>query len=266
MLHVTEQSGGLMGEYIAVNGHPTWCDENGSGDPVLLLHGAFSHCDDLLEGFAPLADHYRLVAFDRRGHGRTADTGEAFHYDDMADETIAVLERLDEPAHVVGYSDGGIVALLVALTRPELVRSLVLIGTNYHFDGLVPGVFDDVGPESELVEVTLPAYADRSPDGAEHYPIVVSKTSAMFKSEPTMTTADLGRIAMPALVLVGDDDAVEVTHTWSLYESLPAGQLAVVPAASHLVGYEKPELVVQLVRDFLHAGADVTTMMPIRRA
>lgn len=255
-----------MGEYIDVNGHPTWFELSGSGDPVLLLHGAFSNSDGLLGGFARLAEEYRLVAFDRRGHGRTADSDAPFHYDDMANETIAVLEHVDAAAHLVGFSDGGIIALLVALTRPELVRSLVVIGTNYHVDGLVPGVFDDVGPDSELVAFTRPGYAERSPDGADHYPIVVAKTAAMLTSEPTLTTADLARVPMPALVLVGDDDAVLPTHTWSLYESLPASQLAVVPGTSHLLPYEKPDLVAQLVAEFLRTGGAVSTMMPLRRS
>jgi pimeloyl-ACP methyl ester carboxylesterase len=261
------RGGDLVGEYVAINGHPTWIERTGEGTPVLLLHGGFSNSDGLLDVFARLGEEHRLVAFDRRGHGRTADTDAPFHYSDMAGETIGVLEHVGgEPAHLVGYSDGGIVALLVALARPELVRSLVLIGTNYHCNGLVPGVFDDVGPDSELVTFLLPDYAERSPDGADHFPVVVAKGAAMIESEPTMTADDLARITAPALVLVGDDDAVLATHTWSLYESLPAGQLAVVPGASHIAPYEKPLLVAQLVDEFLGAGGAVSTMMPIRRA
>ncbi len=81
-----------------------------------------------------------------------------------------------------------------------------------------------------------------------------------------MTVEDLARITAPALVLVGDDDVVLATHTWSLYESLPTGQLAVVPGASHIVPYEKPSLVAQLVDEFLRTGGAVSTMMPVRRA
>ncbi len=257
-----------MGEYIAINGHQTWVDATGQGSPVLVLHGGFSNSDGLLDVFAGLAEKYRVIGFDRRGHGRTADTHAPFHYSDMARETTAVLELAGggEPAHLVGFSDGGIVALLVALGRADLVQSLVLIGVNYHVDGLVPGVFDDVGPESELVTFTRPAYAERSPDGGDHFPVVVAKGAAMLASEPTLTTDDLARITMPALVVIGDDDIVQPAHTWSLFESLPAGQLAVIPGASHTVPYEKPELVAQLVADFLRSDGVVATMMPVRRA
>ena len=145
------------------------------------------------------------------------------------------------------------------------MQSLVLIGVNYHFDGLVPGVFDDVGPDSELVAFTRPGYAERSPDGVDHFPMVVAKAAAMLTREPTLTADDLARVQMPALVLIGDDDIVLSTHTWSLYDSLSAGQLAVIPGASHLVPYEKPELAAQLVGDFLRSGGAVSTMMPMRR-
>ena len=87
----------------------------------------------------------------------------------------------------------------------------------------------------------------------------------MFRREPTLRVEDLARIPVPALVLLGDDDAVVPMHTWSLYESLPAGQLAVIPGASHLVPYEKPALVASLVREFLESGGAVSTMMPVRR-
>ena len=89
---------------------------------------------------------------------------------------------------------------------------------------------------------------------------------AMIAAEPTMTEADLARVGAPALVLVGDDDIATMAYTCSLYESLPAGQLAVIPAASHLVVYEKPELVNALVTEFLTLEAPPQTLMPIRRA
>src|SRR5215217_2476591 len=102
-----------MGETVDINGHPTWVDQRGSGDTtILMLHGGLSNSDALEALTRTLAERYRVVAFDRRGHGRTADTDAAFHYDDMASETITVLEQvIGGPAHLVGWSDGGIVAL-----------------------------------------------------------------------------------------------------------------------------------------------------------
>ncbi len=142
----------------------------------------------------------------------------------------------------------------------------MLIGTNYHYEGIVPGTFDDVGPGTDTFAFLQPGYAERSPDGGDHFAVVVAKEAAMYTTEPTLTTDDLALIPMPALVMVGDDDAVVPGHTWSLYESLPRAQLAVVPAASHILPYEKPALVAQRVGDFLRSGGEVATMMPVRRA
>src|SRR5215475_7972019 len=114
-----------MATYVEIGGHPTWVTESGSGsEPLLLLHGGTSCSDDIL-GFlgGPLGERYHLVAFDRRGHGYTADSPEPFHYESMADEVVGVLETvIGGPALVVGWSDGGIASLLAARKRPDLVR------------------------------------------------------------------------------------------------------------------------------------------------
>src|SRR5262245_41600722 len=101
-----------MGEYLAIGGRSTWVDQRGGGaGTVLLLDAGLSNSDLLLDAIgAPLAERYRLVAFDRRGHGYTADTAAPFHYEDMAAETIGVLEAVvGGRAHLVGWSDGGII-------------------------------------------------------------------------------------------------------------------------------------------------------------
>ena len=198
-----------MGDYIDILGHPTWVDVRGQqgegAETVLVLHGGLSNSDALLDTIGgSLADRYRVVAFDRRGHGRTGDTDAPFHYDDMASETVCVLEQVvGGPAHLVGWSDGGIIAMLVALSRPDLARRLVLIGANFHFNGTLPM---DIPPDSPIIGMMQALYAERSPDGGDHFGDVAQKTFAMFASEPTMTTDDLARITAPTLVVVGDDD------------------------------------------------------------
>lgn len=255
-----------MGTYVDIGGHPTWVeDRRGPGEPLLLLHGGLSNSDQLLDSIGPsLVSHYRVVAFDRRGHGYTADTEAEFHYADMAIETIRVLQDVvGGPAHLVGWSDGGIIALLVALERPDLVNKLVVIGTNYHYDGFLPFEPD---PQSPFVEAFGAAYVERSPDGAEHFETAFSKGVAMINSEPTLTTDDIARINQPTLVVVGDDDLVTLSHTCSLYEALPQGQLAVVPGASHALPVEQPDVLVSLIVTFLTATEPPQTLIPARRA
>jgi pimeloyl-ACP methyl ester carboxylesterase len=250
--------------YIDLLGHQTWATIGSEKEAtVLLLHGGLSNSDAMLDLIgAPLSETYRVAAFDRRGHGRTADTAEPFHYATMADETIAFLEQLGGPAHLVGWSDGGNVGLLVALRRPDLVGRLVMIGSNYSHDGLLPLPVD---ADSPVLAMLAADYGERSPDGADHFGEVVGKTLTMFAAEPTLTVDDLRKVSVPALVLVGDDDAIVLSHTCSLYESIPGAQLAVVPGASHALPMEQPEETVRIINRFLTGDATPATLMPMRR-
>lgn len=260
-----------MGTRIDIDGLSTWTETRGTGEKtVVLLHGGLGNSDDILDSIGTgFEQDFRVFAFDRRGHGFTADTDEPFHYDEMATHAIKVLEHLDASSsgapsrvHLVGWSDGGIVALLVALRRPDLVDRLVLIGTNFHFDGLVELALGGDSPSGSMLE----AYARRSPDGAEHFSVVARKFMTMVTTEPTLTTDDLAGLEHPTLVLVGDDDMVRLDHTVALYEALPAGRLCVVPGASHVVVIERQRLVAAIITDFLQGPEPPETLLPIRRA
>jgi pimeloyl-ACP methyl ester carboxylesterase len=244
-------------------------DDDGAGPPVVVLHGGLEDGSAWAFLAAALAPRHRVLRPDRRGHGRTPDVDGAYTYELMADETVAVLDQVVAgPADLVGYSDGGVVALLVALARPDLVRSMVLIGTDFHRDGLLPAVVEhlaDPDPDNPALGPMRDAHAARSPDGAEHWATFHAKVSAMGVAGPTMTTDDLARIDRPVLVVVGDDDVVDHHHTVELFEHLPDAQLAVVPASSHLLPVEHPDEVVRLVQQFLDEDPP-TRIMPMRTA
>jgi pimeloyl-ACP methyl ester carboxylesterase len=223
-----------------------------------------SSSGSLLRNLAPHFDkNYRVAAFDRRGHGRTADTDAPFHYEEMADETIAFLEHLGGKHFVVGHSDGGNVALIVAMRRPELLKRVVLVGANYHFDGMRPMPMFHL--EGEQFEEWATKYGELSPSGKEHARDVITKTLHMFDTEPAFSVDDLAKISVPMLVMAGDDDVIAHNHTVELYESIPLGQLAVVPATSHKFIKERPALAQLLIREFLEDLSYPVTRMPIRR-
>lgn len=247
-------------------GHPTWMKLPRRGKPVVvLLHGGMSSSASLLASIGPgLSKDFRIGAFDRRGHGRTADTPEPFSYEAMADETIAYLELLGRRAHLVGHSDGANVALLVALRRPDLVKRVVVVGGNFHYSGLVD--FPLLEADTPGFDEWAQKYAAVAPEGLSHAREVLAKTNEMFRTGPTMTTEDLARITVPVLVLAGDDDVATLEHTVAMYESIPNSQLAIVPGTSHAVLKERTKDCVRLIRRFLTQRLPPQTRAPLRRA
>ena len=224
---------------ISLLGHPTWAQlPKRKGRTVVLLHGGMSSSASLLRTLGPtLAKRFRVAAFDRRGHGRTADTDAPFSYSAMADETVAFLEFLDRRVHLIGHSDGANVALLVAMRRPDLVHRVVAIGANYHYDGLMPMPSFDT--DSDEFAQWAERFGEHSPDGASHATVVEEKTRIMTYSEPNLTPGDLATIPVPVLVMAGDDDVATLAHTCSLYESIPQGELSIVPGTSHMLLKER---------------------------
>ena len=249
-----------------VNDHLTWVKlPKRKGKTVVLLHGGLSQSSSLLRVLGPsLAKRFELAAFDRRGHGKTADTDEPFSYDTMADETIAFIELLERRVYLLGHSDGANVALLVAMRRPDLLRRVVLVGANFHHDGLVP--MSDFTPESEGFAEFAVEFARDSPDGVEHAAAVVEKSLALVKSEPNLTVDELRTITTPILVMSGDDDVARLDHTVSLYEALSEAQLAVIPGASHGVLKEQTQLCLSIIVRFFLGPIPPITKLPLRRA
>ena len=258
-----------MGKYVDIGGVNTWYDEAGSGEPLVLLHGGLCTNETWAAQTPVFAERFRVVAPERRGHGHTADAPGPLTYDAMAADTVGFLDAIvGGPAHLVGWSDGGIVGLLVAIARPDLVRKLVVIGSNYDTTGIVPELADmfvGMAPDSDDMAMFRGLYEMHSPDGPEHWPVVFGKFAEMTQREPHIPVGDLARISASTLVVMGDDDMVSIEHTAALFRAIPNSELAVVPGASHAVVIEKPELVNRIVLDFLE-NEPVATMLPIRRA
>lgn len=250
--------------YVQLPGVRTWYAEHGDGEPLALLHPGGAGVDSRAFGpnLAALAAHFHVYTPERRAHGRTPDTPGPITLDAMAQDTAAFLETVvGGPAHLVGCSDGATVALLVALRRPDLVRRLVLVAGVFHHDGWEPSAID---PGIEPPEFLRRSYAELSPDGAEHYPVVVDKLAEMHLREPALTAAELSGVASRTLVMVADDDEVILEHAIALYRGIGDAELMVVPGTSHGLLVEKPDLCNGAIVEFLTTDP-VATLAPIRR-
>jgi pimeloyl-ACP methyl ester carboxylesterase len=257
-------AGGRMAEYVQTGAVRTWFDEHGDGDPLVLMHGGLVDARWFAPNLDALAENFHVYTPERRGHGHTADVEGPITYQVMADDTIAFLDAvIGGPADLVGHSDGAFVAMLVAMQRPELVRRLVMISGGFDKSGeAAPNAEFDV---DEVVQFLGGAYGEVSPDGEEHFPVVVSKIGELMKNEPRMDVSELSRVPHRTLVMFSDDDLVTLSHAVEMFEALPNAELAVVPGTSHFLTQEKPHLVNALLLDFL-TREPVATIAPIRRA
>ncbi|MGH2834283.1 MAG: alpha/beta fold hydrolase [Solirubrobacteraceae bacterium] len=254
-----------MADYVGLGGVSTWYEEHGDGEALVLMHpgGAGVDARAFSRNLGALAARFRVYTPERRGHGHTPDVEGPITFEAMAQDTIAFLETVvGGPAHLVGYSDGAIVALLVALRRPDLARRVVLVAGVFHHQGWAPGVID---PDNEPPEFLRELYGEISPDGVDHYQVLVEKLAEMHISEPRLQASELGAITSRTLVMVGDDDEVTLEHAVAMYRGLSDAELMVVPGTSHGLLVEKPTLCNTVIVDFLTTDP-LPTMAPIRRA
>lgn len=252
-----------MSPHVQLGDVRTWYGRYGEGQPLVLLHPGGADARAWAPNLEPLSAHFGVLTPDRRGHGRTADVDGPITYELMRDDTLAFLEHVvGEPAHLVGCSAGAVVALHVALRRPELVRGLILISGVFHRDGWIPSAIDPDAAPHESLRV---AHAELSPDGPAHFPVVSAKLARMNFEEPTLAASDLRGLARRTLVMLADDDEVTLEHAIATYRALPQGELAVVPGTSHGLLHEKPELCNRIIVDFLTKNP-APTIAPVRRA
>ena len=247
---------GYLGQYITAGGIKTYYEIHGEGEPLVLMHGGTCTIETLCEQTNELAKRYRVILPERRGHGRTPDVEGHITYELMAQDTVAFMEELGlKNAHLVGYSDGADVGLLMAISRPDLVGKLVSISGNFASDGLTERARRWI--ESATPQTWLPSLADlykkTSPDGPAHFAIIVDKIKRMWLEGPRITREQLGSVKAPTLVMVGDRDIITLEHTISLFRAIPNAHLFVVPGASHSLISEKPNLVNRAILDFLAA-------------
>ena len=250
-------------EYAQIHGFKMYYEIHGQGRPVVLLHGGMNTIDTSFARQIPvLAQHHRVIAIEQMAHGHTADVaGRTLTYEAMAEDTAALLMHLGvRHADLIGWSDGGQIALRLAFTHPELIRRVIASGVGFGANPAVPPA--PVKDFGKLAASWFPegyaAYKRVSPDGPEHWQIVAVKGRAMW-SAPTwgFRPTDLAKIKLPVLIVAGDHDLVSLEETARMVRAIPKAQLLVLPGTGHTTFQDRPSWLNPILLDFLHRADPV---------
>lgn len=225
-----QSHGGTTAE---INGIKLYYETYGEGPPVLVLHGGTGFIESMHYQISDLAKDHLVIAPDSRGHGRSSDGEGPLHYAQMADDMLALMDHLKiEKADIVGWSDGGIIALDLAIRHPDRVGHVVVSGANFDTNGLAEMPDLNADPEGESVAAQRDFYKRLAPDPA-HWPVFYRKVLTMWASEPHYTVEQLATIKSPVLVMAGEHDSIKREHTDALAKAIPLSQEVIIPGASH---------------------------------
>ena len=242
MTETTPQTG-----YAPVNGLQMYYEIHGTGEPLVLLHGAFGAIDLWGPILTTLAENHQVIAVELQGHGHTADIiDRPLSYEQMADDVAALMDHLTiEQADIVGYSMGGTTGLQLAIRHQERVRKLVAISPNYRSDGYYPELLAGLQQMTPAIFVGTPheaAYLRHAPH-PEDFPVLVEKQKVLPQAF-AFAEEDVAGITAPTLLIYGDSDVIRPEHAVALFRllgggvpgglvSLPSSQLAILPGMTH---------------------------------
>ncbi|TCU18415.1 alpha/beta fold hydrolase [Rhizobium sullae] len=232
-----------------VNDIKMYYAEYGAGDPILFIHGGLGSADVWGHQVEDFAKDHRVIVADSRGHGRSTRSGQPFGYDLMTSDYVALLDylRLDKVT-LVGWSDGGIIGIDMAMKHPEKLTRVIAQAANVTTDGVKPDVMTN-RIFNDYIKVAGEAYKKLSPTPNE-YDAFVNQISAMWMSEPAWTAADLGKIAVPVTLAIGDhDEAIKFEHTERMAKEIPGAKLVILKDASHFAMLQDPEGYNAMIRD-----------------
>jgi len=258
--------------YAPVDELNMYYEIHGRGRPTILLHGAYMTIELMGPILPGLAKSRQVIAVEQQGHGHTADIDRPLTYEQMADDTAALLRHLEiDNADVVGYSMGGGIALQMAIRHPDLVRRLVLTSTSFSSDGMhaaalemFPSITAELFAGSPIEE----AYLRTAPKPAD-FPKLVEKLTQLDTTPFAWSEQDIRSIAAPTLIVLGDSDGIRLEHAVELFAlrgggvmgdlaGLPESQLAVLPGTAHYVPpgsglLDRTEWLLAMIPPFLDA-------------
>ena len=218
---------GATGKYYDIRGFKMYCEVYGQGQPLLIIHGNGGSINDFIYQIPYFAKKYKVIIADSRAQGKSADSGDSLSYEMMADDYAALLDAIKiDSAYVIGWSDGGINALLLAIRHPEKVKKLASTGANLWPD--TTAVFKEVVDMVQSQYTFLKNKPDKNEKEKNGWKLV-----RLLLDEPHIPVSALQTIKCPTLVIGGDHDVIKPEHTMLIAQNIPSSYLWILPASGH---------------------------------
>jgi pimeloyl-ACP methyl ester carboxylesterase len=217
----------------------------GAGEPLLVVHGNGGSIADLGAQIAHFRKRYKVIAMDSRDQGKSGDSLDPLTYEKMTDDLAALLDHLNAgPVNVLGWSDGGIEALLLGIRHPAKVKKIVAMAANLNPTdaALSPEALETIKSMTDAI----PAATRDTPQGRREL-----KVTGMMLKEPNIDLKALEAITAPTLILAADHDVIRDEHTVDIFHHIPNGQLAIFPNATHMIPFDDPAVFNAAVERFL---------------
>lgn len=217
----------------------------GAGEPLLVVHGNGGSIADLGAQIAYFRKRYKVIAMDSRDQGKSGDSSGKLTYEAMTDDLAALIDHLKVgPVNVLGWSDGGIEALLLGIRHPTKVRKIASMAANLNpsekaFDPEVISVI-------KSMIAAIPASERDTPEGRR-----TIKVTGIMLEEPNIDLKALEAIVAPTLIMAADHDMIRDEHTVDIYHHIPNSQLVIFPNATHMIPYDDPAAFNATVERFL---------------
>lgn len=214
-------------KYYQVRGINIYTEQYGNGKPLLLIHGNGGSIHSMASIIPFFSRQYKVIAIDSRAHGKSNDAADSLSFEMMADDNAALLDQMGiDSAYVIGWSDGGIIALVLAMRHPNKVIKLAATGANLWPDStaLIPSLWKDEKNYYDTTHLKTFTSAKEKNDW---------KVFMLDWLQPNIPLDALKQIVCPALIISGDHDLINLEHTINIYRNIPNANLWVLPDAGH---------------------------------
>ena len=216
--------------------------EKGTGFPLILLHGNGEDCGYFVHQMEPFAKHFRVIAIDTRGHGQTPRGEASFSIRQFAEDLLDFMNLHQiEKAHILGFSDGGNIAMVFALMHPERVEKLILNGANLNASGVKRKVQIPIEIGYRIAKI----FATKSPAARKN-----AEMLGLMVNDPNVKAEELSCIQNPTLVIAGEKDMIKDSHTRLIAKSIPEAMLSIIPG-NHFIANKNPDTFYEVVLRFL---------------